>query len=177
MADMGPHMYDLAQWANQSEVSGAIEYSGKAVFPEKGFSNVPFEWDLEATYENGVRLLTKMGTKAIRFTGDEGWIEIHDATGEMKSEPKSLSAKSSQPEHHYNILSPHIRNFLECMRTRRLTVCCPEVAHRAHTMAHVSNIALRVGRAVRWNPKTERFINDAEADRMLSRAMRVPWSI
>ncbi|RJP27517.1 MAG: gfo/Idh/MocA family oxidoreductase [Candidatus Omnitrophota bacterium] len=177
IADMGPHMYDLAQMGNQSETSAPVEYQGKAVFPKDGFSNVPFEWDVEARYENGVRLLSKMGTKSIRFIGEEGWIEMIDETGEMNSEPKSLRIRSAPVQQHYNILSPHIRNFLECMKTRGLPVCHPEIAHRAHTIAHVTNICLRLGRPVRWDYKTERFIDDEDANRMLSRTMRVPWEI
>ncbi len=177
IVDMGPHMYDIAQMANQSETIAPTEYQGTAVFPKEGYSNVPFQWDVEAKYENGVRLLTKMGDKSIRFIGDEGWIEIMDETGEMKSEPKSLSVRSNPVQAHYNLLGPHIRNFLDCMRTRRLTVCHPEMAHRVHTIAHVSNICLRLGRPVRWDYKTERFINDEEANRMLSRTMRLPWVI
>ncbi len=173
--DMGPHMYDLAQMANQSETAAPITFSGSAVFPDEGYSNVPFEWHMEAEYENGVRLITKMGTKSIRFIGDEGWIEIIDETGEMKSDPKSLSARSSPTSMHYNIMSPHIRNFLNCMRSRRLTVCHPEISHRAHTIAHVSNICLRLGRDVQWDSKNERFINDEEASHLLSRTMRIPW--
>lgn len=175
VVDMGPHMYDIAQMANQTETIAPTEYKGTAVFPEEGYSNVPFQWDVEANYENGVRLLTKMGAKSIRLIGDEGWIEIMDETGEMKSEPKSLSARSNPVQAHYNLLGPHIRNFLDCMRTRRLTVCHPEIAQRSHTIAHVTNVCLRLGRPVRWDYKTERFINDEEANRMLSRTMRLPW--
>ncbi|MBD3266364.1 hypothetical protein GF373_06810 [bacterium] len=177
LTDMGPHMYDLAQMGNQSETSSPIEYKGKAKFPTEGYANVPYDLEVEAKYESGVRLTTKMGTKSIRFIGDEGWIEIYDMTGEIKSNPASLRPRKEAMNQHFNILSPHIRNFLECMRSRRLTVCHPEIAHRAHTMAHASNICLRLGRRLRWNYKTERFINDEEANRMLSRTMRVPWVI
>lgn len=177
VCDMGPHMYDLAQWGNQSEMEAPVEVSGTAVFPKEGFANVPFEWDLEATYANGVKLFTKMGDKGIRFNGGGGWIEIDDMTGEIRSEPKSLGGRSQPAHMHYNQLSPHIRDFFACIKTRNLTASHPELAHRAHTIAHVSNICLRLGRPVRWDSKAERFIGDGEANRMLSRTMRPPWGV
>ena len=177
IADMGPHMYDIAQMATQSGEAIPIHYQGTAVFPQSGFSNVPFEWDVRAKYENGVQLLTKMGEKSIRFIGDEGWIEIVDATGEIRSEPQSLSAQSAPTPFHYNRMGEHVRDFLDGMRSRRLPVCHPEIAHRAHTIVHASNICLRLGRAVNWDYRRECFVDDDDANRMLSRPMRAPWEI
>jgi len=52
-----------------------------------------------------------------------------------------------------------------------------DVAHRSTTTCHVANICLRPGRNMRWNPQTERFVNDPEADKMISRPMRRPWHL
>jgi hypothetical protein len=71
----------------------------------------------------------------------------------------------------------HAGNFLECVRTRKETVTPIEAAHYAINNAHLGNIAMRLGRKVRWDPAKERFLNDPIADRMLSRAMRAPWTI
>ncbi len=177
LSDMGPHMYDLAQMGNQSERIGPVEIAGTATFPQEGFDCVPYEWDIEAKYENGVRMLSKVGTKKIRFIGDEGWIEIMDETGEIQSNPKSLSERSNPVSQHYNNLDPHIRNFLDCIRTREQTVCNPEIAQRSHTIAHASNICLRLGRKLQWNYKKEMFIDDDDANRMISKTMRIPWTI
>lgn len=71
----------------------------------------------------------------------------------------------------------HHRNFLDCVKTRAKTIASAEVAHRSTTTCHVANICLRLGRSVKWNPKTERFINDQETNNMISRPMRRPWHL
>jgi hypothetical protein len=71
----------------------------------------------------------------------------------------------------------HHRNFLDCVRTRAKTIAPAEVAHRSTTTCHIANICLRLGRKLTWDVDRERFVNDAEADRMMARAMRSPWRL
>ena len=71
----------------------------------------------------------------------------------------------------------HSLHFLDCVRTRRQTVAPAEVAHRSTTICHLSDIAIRLRRRLRWDPDRERFDGDDEADRMLAGAMREPWRI
>ncbi len=74
-------------------------------------------------------------------------------------------------------MAPHIRDFLDAVRSRATTVSNPAAAHAAHVIVHAANICLRLGRPVKWDGAAERFAGDAEANRMLSRAMREPWRI
>ena len=89
------------------------------------------------------------------------------ATGEITAEPRSILASRSVPGVHWSFMSGHVRNFLDCIGTRRLTVSHPELAQRAHTIAHCANISLRLGRKVHWDPNRERFVDDSQANRML----------
>ena len=68
-------------------------------------------------------------------------------------------------------------NFLHCVRTRGEPAAPVEVGHRAATVCHLGNVAMMLGRKVNWDPVAGRFVNDPEADRMLSRAMRAPWHL
>jgi hypothetical protein len=52
-----------------------------------------------------------------------------------------------------------------------------EVGHRTITIAHIGNIAMMLGRKLKWDPAAERFLNDAEADSMLGRQQREPWTL
>ena len=176
IADMGAHYFDFAQWVHQSELSGPIEYEGTAVWPEGGIAEVPFSVDVEARYADGVRLVMKSGSKGVRFDGDEGWIHIIDE-GVITAEPKSILAARSVPRVSWAFMGGHVRNFLDCIKTRQRTASHPELAHRAHTIAHCANISLRLGRKVQWNPEAERFVNDDVANQLLSRAMRAPWRV
>jgi predicted dehydrogenase len=69
----------------------------------------------------------------------------------------------------------HVRNFLDCVKSRREPVSDLESAHRVATVCHLANISLRLGRRVRWDAKREDVIEDAEASRMLARPYRAPW--
>lgn len=72
----------------------------------------------------------------------------------------------------------HVSNLLQCMRSRQQkTVCDPESSHRATTISHIGNICVRLGRDLEWDPGKEQFVNDNEANRMLSRSMRHPWHV
>jgi len=176
IADMGAHYFDFAQWVHGDELSGPVEFEGTGVWPEGGFATVPFEVDVEARYADGVRLLMKGGTKGVRFDGDGGWIHISDE-GEITAEPKSILAARTVPRVSWAFMEGHVRNFLECIKTRRRTASHPELAHRAHTIAHCANLCLRLGRKVEWDPAAERFVGDDEANRLLERTMRVPWRV
>jgi predicted dehydrogenase len=176
IADMGAHYFDFAQWAHDSELSGPIEFEGTAEWPEGGFTQVPFSVDAEARYADGVRLLMKNGQKGVRFDGDAGWIHLSDA-GEITAEPKSILAERNVPRVDWAFTGGHVRNFLDSTRSRRLTASHPELAQRAHTIAHCANLCLRLGRKLRWDPAAEQFVDDDQANRMLCRTMRPPWQV
>jgi len=176
IADMGAHYFDFAQWVHGDELPGPVDFEGTGVWPEGGFATVPFEVDVEARYADGVRLLMKGGTKGVRFDGDEGWIHITDE-GEITAEPKSILAARTVPRVSWAFMQGHVRNFLECIKTRRRAASHPELAHRAHTIAHCANLCLRLGRKLEWDPAAERFAGDDEANRLLERTMRVPWRV
>jgi hypothetical protein len=71
----------------------------------------------------------------------------------------------------------HVRNLLDCIKSRAETICPIDIAVRSDTLCHPSDIAMRLGRKLEWDPSAERFVNDAEANRMLTRAMRAPWRV
>ena len=190
VTDWGAHCNDLAQWANDSDLTGPVEYEGSAEFPRDGFCNVPIHLSLTATYPNGVKLVLHEHKKrpiwpmentelAVKFEGTEGWVYVDDG-GNVDAEPKSLlQNRRFGPQRWTDAANwvGHHRNFLDCVKTRARPIAPAEIAHRSTTTCHVANICLRLGRKVRWNPEAERFVDDRQADRMLARAMRPPWRL
>ena len=69
----------------------------------------------------------------------------------------------------------HVRNFLECIKSRKTPISDLESGHRVATMCHLGNLALRLGRMIRWSFKTESILDDEEASKHLARAYRKPW--
>ena len=190
ITDWGCHCNDLAQMANDSEATGPVEYEGTAKFPDKGFCNVPIALHVETRYADGVRLImydTKtpdiwpnLNTQlSVKFEGTEGWVYVDDG-GNVDAHPKSLLANRKFEKQQWTDSANwqgHHRNFLDCVKTRARTIASAEAAHRSTTTCHVANICLRLGRSVKWDPRTERFVNDPEADKMISRPMRRPWHL
>jgi hypothetical protein len=70
-----------------------------------------------------------------------------------------------------------MQNFVDCVRSRALTIAPAEVAHRSASVGHLGVTAIETGRKIKWNPATETIIGDPEAERLLSRSYRKPWQM
>jgi hypothetical protein len=138
-----------------------------------------------AHYANGVKLVLSAtgwrGSCGVRYEGSEGWVATADGYPRPDaSSPalledydkvlKAYQSESKRPLH-------HIRDFLDCVRSRRPCVASEVVAHRTMTTNHVINISMLLKRDLKWDPKQEGCIGDAEANRRLSRPIRSPWHV
>ncbi|MBT3199061.1 MAG: Gfo/Idh/MocA family oxidoreductase [Phycisphaerales bacterium] len=167
ICEWGSHTVDICQWAIDADDTSAIDYE---VINNKG--------DVQATYANGVKLIIRkglrFGTCPVRIEGTEGWVETGDS-GQFEVFPKSLMAerrfKGGYPQNN------HVREFLNCVKSRQQPVAPAEGAHRSISTCHAANICVRLGRPVKWDPVKEEFPNDAEANRLVSRAYRHPWRL
>lgn len=110
------------------------------------------------------------------FIGDKGRIEIK--RGIFTAQPDELykGAPESTLEGHGEDL-PHLRNFFDCLRTRKLPNADVEIGHRSTTVCHLVNICRQLGRKLRWDPATEQFLGDAEANRLTSRPRRAGFEL
>ncbi|MFN8705652.1 MAG: gfo/Idh/MocA family oxidoreductase, partial [Planctomyces sp.] len=70
----------------------------------------------------------------------------------------------------------HMGTFFDCIRTRKAPICEAEIGHRSASLCHLGVLSLRLGRKLQWNPESEQFIGDDDADRWLKRELRKPWS-
>lgn len=181
LANWGAHAIDIAQWGNGTDLTGPVEVSGTGEFPKEGLFETPLNYDIEYKYANGVRLLcttgkAKIQESPVRFEGTEGWIFVSRES--FFSQPASLVQSTMGPDEVYLYRSKdHHQNFLDCIRLRMKPAADVETGHRSATVCHIGNIAVRLGRKLRWDPAGERFVNDAEADKMLARPMRSPWCL
>ena len=183
IADMGAHYFEAVQWARGNMLDLPVEYEGAGVFLRKpGINNIPYFYTVRARYRDGMLLVMDPGPKGVRFDGDEGFLHILD-DGTVNAAPKSLleglpdRQKLPPAKGHWNIMAPHIRDFLDAVRSRGTTVSNPEVAQATHTIIHCANLCLRLNRPLKWDAAAGRFAGDAEANGMISRPMREPWRI
>ncbi len=179
LTDWGAHLLDGAQWGNDSEHTGPVEVEGKGEFWQDGLYNTAKEFRIEYKYADGVQLIVTSGTPSLRFEGSEGWIGNRGWRAPLQAEPKSILDSVIGPNeiHLYTCPAGEQRNFLDCVKSRKDCYFPPEIGQRCFTIAHIGNISMLLGRKLRWDPDTERFIDDEQANRMLSRSMRSPWKL
>jgi len=179
MTDWGAHYNDLGQWGSDNDSTGPVEIDGRGVFPPDGLFDTATSFRVEYKYANGVRLIceTKSPT-GVRFIGTEGCVGFADDAQGVFSDPPSVWTSVIGPrEIHLYKANDHHGNFLDCVRTRKDPSASVDVGHRSASMCHLGNISMWLGRKLQWDPVAERFVNDAGADRLLSRALRSPWRL
>jgi len=166
--EWGSHCVDLCQWANNADDTAPVEYE-------------PTGNRLHARYGNGVKLILRndgwlpLGSCPVRFEGETGWVETGDDAEIVASSPALLARRGAKiPGYPADF---HIRNFLDCVKTRAQTRANADVACYAHIACHAANISLFLGRKVTYDPKKHEFPGDEEANRLRSEAIREPWRL
>ncbi len=175
----GSHHNDIAQWGMGTEYTGPVEIEAEAQFPKDGLWDVHGAFRIEYTYANGVKVTcadTKKNKQGVLFEGTQGWVYVK--RGHIDANPKSLLDSTIKPnEIHLYKSTSHKGNWFECIKSRKETIAPAEVAHRSCSVCLLGEIAMRLGRKLKWDPDREEFINDAEANKMASKPMRSPWHL
>ena len=190
LSGWGIHHVDIAQWGNGTDDTTPVEIEGTGLIPRDGLTDTATRFEITHKYANGVTLV-HMDTKTARqkapqfwlheglgilFLGSDGW--VFGSRQGLCTQPANLAKTVIGPnEIKLYRSNDHMRNFLDAIKTRRQTICPIDVAVHSDTICHQGNIAIRLGRKLKWNPEKERFIKDDEANRMLSRSMRSPWRL
>ncbi len=180
LMDWVGHHVDIAHWGLGFDYSGPVEIEGRGEFPRTGIYNSPTRYYLTAKYADGTPMDIAGGYEEIwsgtKWIGEHGWIWVD--RGEFETEPARLKDETIGPNEVRLYKSrDHYQNFLDCVKSRALTIAPCEVAHRSASVGHLGVIAMEVGRKIRWDPSTETIDNDPEAERLLSRAYRKPWQL
>lgn len=188
----GQHHYDSAAWGMDTELTGPVSVEAVAEFPKSGLWDVHGDFMAKAEYSNGITVFTSGAyPNGIRYEGTEGWIFVtRGAYSVTPSDPVQQKAGSraleaSDPRiftsvigrdeiHLYESREQH-GNWLDCVKSRKEPISPVEKGHRACTVCLVTHIAMKLGRKLNWDPGNERFINDDEANSMLSRPQRAPY--
>lgn len=137
------------------------------------------------TFADGVKMVLQQkgwhGSCGVRYEGSEGWVACADGYSRPEVSSPALIADYAKIVQDYvartGRAQNHMRNFLDCVRSRQAPVADPVVMHRTMSTVHAANIAMWLGRSMAYDPVKEAFVNDPEADRLRSRAMREPWAV
>lgn len=190
IAGWGIHPLDIALWGAGPDLGPPREVEGTGTFPSEGVCNTATHWRVTVTCGGGItidfrahpapdewrRRYGKIRDHGTAFEGAEGWALV-DRAG-MNAHPKRVLSAAAEPGETRLQESPgHVRNFLDCVKSRAETICPIDAAVEADTLCQLSAIAARLGRKLRWDATAGRFAEDDAANRMLTRAMRSPWRL
>ena len=188
----GQHHFDSAAWGMDTELTGPISIEAVAEFPKHGLWDVHGDFMARADYANGITMFTSGGyPNGVRYEGTEGWIFVtrgnYRATESdpipanqsnpplTASDPKILTSVIGPNEKHLYVSTSQQGNWLDCIKSRQEPISPVEIGHRACTVCLVTHIAMKLGRKLQWDPAKEKFINDEEANKWLSRPQRAPY--
>jgi predicted dehydrogenase len=190
----GAHHIDSAHWGMDTEYTGPVEIWGTAEFPKAGLWDVHGPFRTEALYADGVHMIvTGEYPNGIRFEGTEGWIfvsrgnetvtssdpvaKLRDSQALAASDPRIIKSVIGPDEIHLYESKEHHGNWLDCIKSRQQPIAPVEVAHRACSACLLHHMAMKLKRKLHWDPLKERFLNDDEANAMLSRPQRSPYAL
>ncbi len=176
--NFGCHSNDVVQWALGTDDTVPVEYEDLgAEFPLKGdLFNTPTKVAFRARYAGGVVLECKTDPLSFgaKFEGTNGWLRV--TSKGIESEPAAIKdAKVEDNETRLYQSANHFRNFLDCVKSRKEPIEPVETGHHTAALCHLGNIAMILKRKIRWDPKKEAVIDDAEAQKLIARPLRSPW--
>ena len=167
--EWGSHCVDLCQWA-VDDCPPPVDYAP------------PVNGEIVCRYANGTELVFReqgwipLGSCPVRFEGETGWVEAGDSGKIVLSSPELMAGRKVAEIGGYPATF-HVRDFLDCCRTRGKPKGNADAACNAHIACHATNIALFLGRPVKLDTETWRFIDDDQANRLRSEALREPWRL
>lgn len=186
VTNWGTHYIDIAQWALGADESGPVEIAGHGDFPTSGLFTTATRVDFTCRYSNGVLLRCRtrydgVGDGNVQFLGANGWIDVSRSKVTTSSPElmKAIDAAAAAQDGAVRLprSSNHHDDFIQAIRTRSRPISDVESGHRTTTVCNLGNIAMLLGRKLRWDPVREEFVGDAMANRMRGRAMRGPWGL
>ena len=190
----GAHHIDNAHWGMGMEFTGPVELEGTAQFPTSGLWNVHGDFEVNTKYANGVTMnISSTHPNGVKFIGEDGWITVNRGGVKVtSSDPETKGQKVKTPAIDasapklldvklgddaiklYESPEQHL-DWLNCIRIRQTPVAPAEVGHRSCSACLLAHISMQIPRKLKWNPVTEQFIGDDEANTMLSRTQRAGY--
>jgi predicted dehydrogenase len=184
VTDWGVHHTDIACWALGVDDTGPEEIEGKGTYPqvENGF-NVAVDFDCTLKFAGNKSIRLYSGANELIISGDKGRIRVNRGglTGrpveELTADDDAWMQEEILKLCHGKQPGNHMLNFFQCVKEGGMPISDVWSHHRSVSVCHLANIAMRLGRKLRFDPAREDFVDDAEASAMLSRPQRPEYAV
>jgi len=172
------HHNDIAHWALDLDQSGPTQVEAVGwTFARNNAYNTPHHYEIQCDFADGVTsIISTKNTAGTKIIGEDGWLFV--TRGKLETSDPRWSTKDFRPgaESVYES-NNHVRNFLDCVKSRKACIAPAETAHRSITPGHLAYVSNSLGRALQWNPKSEQIVGDEAANSLLQRhKYRSPWA-
>ncbi len=190
IAGWGIHPLDIALWGAGDLMRSPVTVEGAGTLPTEGLCNTATDWKIDLKYDSGIEIdyrsqpapkewldrYSLSESHGTAFEGTEGWVAVN--RGDITASPKELvKAKIRDDETRLYHSRHHMRDFVDSVRDGSDPVSPIEEAVDGDAICHICDIAIRLKRALRWDPASELFKDDEEANARLTRAIRPPWTV
>lgn len=184
LLDWMGHHGDIAHWGLDFDHTGPSEIEATGEFPPKdAVWNTATKYRATLKYPNDVTMVIGGGHSDIqggtKWIGSDGWVRVD--RGRFETSKPEWNAWKELPENLRKVKleksTDHYRNFIDAVKTRKPAITPVEVAHRSLVPGHLAQIAMMVGRKIRWDAKAEKILGDAEATKLLGRDYRAPYKL
>ncbi len=182
IVNWGVHHLDIANWGCPTVTSEPCELDFSGSYRNDGLTDNINDWTGEFRYESGLRMAysdtDNPNQQGCLFRGDEGWVHVNRKR--ITADPESLlkvELKADEIGLDAGATGSHYNNFIQCVRSRKDPIAPVEGGCQASYLGMIAEISIKLGRKLKWDPKTETFPGDAEANGLLSAPMRGPWNL
>jgi predicted dehydrogenase len=176
------HHCDIAHWGMDCDNSGPLEIEGQGEFPPKdAIWNTCTKYRITCKYPNDVEMVLAGGHGDIRsgtkWIGTDGWVWVDRGGYDASNLDWFVNLPADKNKVKLYQSGDHMRNFIDCVKSRQPTITPVETAHHSAIPGHLGLIAMLVGRKIKWDAAKEVIVGDADASKLLTRGYRSPWKL